>query len=278
MKIVDTYPEILILSDSMKNGFNMSIWECYAAQISKLLPQKLLNDSCSYNFNQEVLPIVQQALNNTNKLEETHNSFLSATQTLQQRFTGVFGTDLQADIILYLGLCNGAGWATTLDGKKAVLLGVEKIIELDWCNEKRMASLIYHELGHLWHDMAGTPHPGLTKQGEKSIWQLFREGIAMYCEQLLCGDFSYYHQDINGWRNWCESNKIVLSNEYLRRVDAGESTQDFFGDWCSVLGHSDVGYYLGCEFVKWLVKKYSLIALANMGIDVVSIELHKFLK
>lgn len=73
-------------------------------------------------------------MNNAVKLEQVHSSFVEATQRLQKRFIEAFGNDLDVDIILYLGLCNGAGWATSLTGKKTVLLGIEKIIELDWCD------------------------------------------------------------------------------------------------------------------------------------------------
>lgn len=43
---------------------------------------------------------------------------------------------MDVDIILYLGLASGAGWATTLGGKRVILLGVEKIIEIDWYDKK----------------------------------------------------------------------------------------------------------------------------------------------
>ena len=46
----------------------------------------------------------------------------------------------------------------------------------------------------------------------------------------------------------------------------GESTQDFFGDWCAYRGHSDVGYYPGCEFIKYLERELSLVRIANLGL------------
>ena len=51
--------------------------------------------------------------------------------------------------------------------------------------------------------------------------------------------------------------------EYLRRVNTGESVQDFFGDWCAFEGHSDVGYYLGAVLCRKLLKKMSLPELCN---------------
>lgn len=37
------------------------------------------------------------------------------------------------------------------------------------------------------------------------VWQLFTEGIAMYFEQALVGNFNYYHQDKNGCLEWCDN-------------------------------------------------------------------------
>lgn len=34
------------------------------------------------------------------------------------------------------------------------------------------------------------------------------------------------------------------------------STQRYFGDWISYQGHGDVGYYLGCRFVHFILSKY----------------------
>lgn len=117
---------------------------------------------------------------------------------------------IDINIILYLGLCNGAGWATTLDGKNTVLLGVEKIIELDWGDETNMRALILHEIGHLWHKMNGNLYiPDFTKR-RKAIQQLYQEGVAMVCEHILCGDDDFYHQDKDGWLDWCHENETEI--------------------------------------------------------------------
>lgn len=171
------------------------------------------------------------------------------------------------DIILYLGLCNGAGWATALDGRNAILLGIEKIIELDWQNEADMQALIFHEIGHIWHKTYGVLYPKTQSKGEESLVQLYQEGIAMVCEHILCQDNNYYHQNKNDWLTWCKDNKLEIKQEYLNRIDNNISTQDFFGDWCNYKGHSDVGYYLGCEFVKHLQQHYSLFDIANLNIN-----------
>lgn len=89
----------------------------------------------------------------------------------------------------------------------------------------------------------------------------------MVCEHILCQDDRYYHQNQNGWLDWCKENEAEIKREYLRRVDKNISTQVFFGDWCSYKNHSDVGYYLGCEFVKYLQRQYSLVDIASLNVN-----------
>ena len=150
------------------------------------------------------------------------------------------------------------------------MLGVEKIIELGWYDFESLSALIYHELGHIWHDAKG------GSEGKGNLTQLYREGLAMYFEQLTIGDFNYRLQNKNGWLDWCHANKNALSVEYLRRLKTGENTQEFFGDWNNYQGYSDVGYYIGCEFIKWLSERYSLNKLAKLDSDTVYQEFKSF--
>lgn len=276
MNIIDTYNDIVMYFQN--KTFDLLTWRCYASNISPVLSEKVENDANAYDLNEQVIPVINTALQSIEKLEETHNSFISVTNRLDEKFTELFGFELDADIILYLGLCNGAGWATNLNGRKVVLLGIEKIIELNWCDEDSMLTLIYHELGHIWHSIAGNLYYTTDKKNEKSLWQLYQEGVAMYCEQLLCNNFNHYHQDKNGWLDWCLENEVSIKTEYLRRMNNFESTQDFFGDWCSYMGYTDVGYFLGCEFIKTLAIKYSLKEIANLDIKVIASEFENFTK
>lgn len=72
-----------------------------------------------------------------------NDSFVAVTDKLAENIGRLFENGVETDIILYLGLCNGAGWATSLDGRDAVLLGIEKIIELNWQDESAMQALIF---------------------------------------------------------------------------------------------------------------------------------------
>ncbi len=261
MKIINTCDNIKML---FSDGFDMSVWRKYAGEISKELPSKCENDAKEYDFNESVLPVLEAALN-ADKIDFVSRNFQTVIDTLNANLTRLFNTEPDINIILYLGLCNGAGWATTLDGKDTVLLRIEKIIELDWGDETNMRALILHEIGHLWHKLNGNLHlPEFTKR-RKAIAQLYCEGVAMVCEHMLCGDNDFFHQNKEGWLDWCRENESEIKREYLRRMDNKESVQDFFGDWCSYNGYSDVGYYLGCRFVEHLMKSYSLKEIANFS-------------
>lgn len=171
-------------------------------------------------------------------------AFLTPTKRCGARFE----IGLDADILFYLGLCSGAGWATDLDGRPAVLLGAEKIVELNWTGKTAMCGLLYHELGHLWHSQCRKA-PSFEETAS-ALWQLYTEGVAMFFEQELAGGPDFFHQNRDGWLSWCRENEGKLFREFCRRCKAGESVQDFFGDWCSYRGHSDIGYFLGAVLAR----------------------------
>ena len=272
MKIINTCDKI---KSVFSDGFSIDLWRKYAEEISKELPSKCEKDAKEYDFNKSVLPVLEAALNEE-KLDFVSKNFQSVIDTLNDNLSKLFDAEPDINIILYLGLCNGAGWATTLDGKDTVLLGIEKIIELDWGDETNMRALILHEIGHLWHKLNGNLHiPEYTKR-RKGIAQLYCEGVAMVCEHILCGDDEFYHQNKDGWLDWCYKNENQIKREYLRRLDKKESVQDFFGDWCSYNGYSDVGYFLGCRFVRYLMKTHSLKDIANMKYRVLNKKFTEF--
>ena len=247
MRIIDTYEGILALDFP----FDLSAWRGYAAGIAPKLPEKLEQDSAGYAFETQVRPVLDAALGGRDRLKIAHESFLTACAGLGERMRAALGSAPDADVVFYLGLCNGAGWATELAGRPAVLIGAEKLLELHWEAPEQMRALIWHELAHLWHFSQFVQPPVRKTPKEKALWQMWSEGVATYAEQLLTGDSARYRQDRGEWLPWCRENRTRLFAEYRRRMAEGEPVQDFFGDWCAFEGRSDVGYYLGCELVKF---------------------------
>ncbi|MBO5092232.1 MAG: hypothetical protein J6C61_07105 [Clostridia bacterium] len=267
MKIIDTYSEIFNCFG--EENFNISLWEKYADSIFPNLSNKLEEDSKDYDFEKKILPVIQNLFKSKEKALMSQSAFIKVTDNLSNIAIEMLGEDIDITIVLYLGLCNGAGWATEINGQKVILLGIEKIVELDWCSETALKGLIYHELGHIFHYEHRFFKDELNNCKERSLFQLYTEGFAMYIEQLLCGDREFYHQNTNRWLDWCKNNQKRMYQLFLTKLNNNESTQGFFGDWNSIEGKSDVGYYLGCELVKHLSLQYSLKELANLNLTTI---------
>lgn len=256
IEIVDTYEEIKALL--AQGGFDMERWKRYAAAVAPGLPALIRRDIQEYDFERQILPVIRFFYAHEALLDEAHASFVQITKDLSAR-----SRDVNSQVIFYMGLCSGAGWATVLDGVPAVLLGAEKIVELHWTDRQSMAGLIYHELGHQWHFQHRTAAGFAQTPRGQALWQLYTEGVAMYFEQELYGEAHFYHQDRGGWLCWCEERRAELARAYLRRLDAG-GAEDFFGDWRSYEGHSDVGYYLGAQLARRAAETRGVKELLNM--------------
>ena len=271
IRIIDTYPKINSLFEN--GGFDIEKWKGYMESVYSGCTQVLIDDlqDClhtgSYTYEKDILPIINSVCGHP-EAETLHTSFCRVTNDLHQRVCDCFGRELDIDIVLYLGLCNAAGWVTNRNGRDVILLGIEKILELKWHNEDAMRGLIYHELGHAYHKQHGIFDQSSDKTERNFVWQLFTEGIAMYFEQALVRDFSYYHQDMNGWLEWCDDHLQQITADFHHDLPAMTHTnQRYFGDWVSYNGKGDVGYYLGTKLVHWLSTQYDFEELIHMKID-----------
>ena len=45
------------------------------------------------------------------------------------------------------------------------------------------------------------------------------------------------------------------------------SNQRYFGDWITYNGHGDVGYYLGCRFVRYILSMYEFDEIIRFDIN-----------
>ena len=126
MKIINTCDKI---KSVFADGFDINLWREYAGGISKNLPSKCENDAKGYGFEKEVLPVLKNALNEE-KIDFVSRNFQVAIDTLNENLSKLFDTEPDINIILYLGLCNGAGWATTLDGKTPFFLVLKRLSSL----------------------------------------------------------------------------------------------------------------------------------------------------
>ncbi|MBO4235732.1 MAG: hypothetical protein J5928_04750 [Firmicutes bacterium] len=224
--------------------------------------------SAGLEWGKDYLPVLNSVPNNIDKINRITQSFYAVTENLPEKISNKFGKTLDVDIILYLGLCNGAGWVTTIGEKTTVLLGIEKIIELDWCDIYSMNGLILHELGHVYQDKYGVLNREIDALQNQFLWQLFTEGIAMVFEQEMVDNPEYYHQDKDGWKNWCTQNLGLINQSFCDDLATmTSSNQRYFGDWVRFHGYSDVGYYLGAYFVRFLLRNDCFDNLISYSID-----------
>lgn len=75
-----------------------------------------------YSFDKEFLPILNNALRNEDKINDLVKIFYDVTL---EKLYNDFGKSVDVTIVLYLGLCNGAGWAVSLSNKQYILLEVK---------------------------------------------------------------------------------------------------------------------------------------------------------
>jgi len=267
------------------DAFSLDEWKTY---ISKYFPNdadlfindmKQMIEDGGYSLDRDFLPL----LNNVWKDEQSRlhaiNAFCTVTKDLDDKINKIFGKSIDVTIVLYLGLCNGAGWALELDDKPYILLGIEKILELGWFDIISMQGLVFHELGHMYQKQYGTLERKFNSNKKKYLWQLFTEGIAMHFEQMVVGDDKYFHQDKNGWIEWMDNHFVQIKKDYYVDLNSmNPSNQRYFGDWVTYDGFGDAGYYLGAKFIDYLLKKYPFDDLLKMNIDAVSNEFDSFVQ
>lgn len=275
MKIIDTYS--LLLDAFEDKTFQFDKWEKYINSVYPNVASIFISDmkKCiatgEVSWENDYLPVLNMVVHNDELRNLAHESFCRATEGLEQKINKTFGKSLDADIVLYLGLCNGAGWVKQYNGRTIVFLGIEKIMELNWCSIDDMYGLIYHELGHVYHKQYGILERKFENDTQTFLWQLFKEGIAMYFEQILVGDPDYYHEDKHGWKVWCDEHFRDIKQDFTCDLKTMTfATQRYFGDWVSYHGHSDVGYYLGCRFVHFILSMYEFDDIINFDIDMVA--------
>ncbi len=269
--IINKVDNIDLLFD--KGQFNIEEWTLYINNIyenSDYIFKQELNEytkNNKYSWDNDFLPIINNVYNNKN-IKLLNNSFLKVTNNLNGKINKTFNKKLSVDIVLYLGLCNGAGWVTKINDKTVILLGVEKILELNWFDHNSMQGLIYHELGHVYHMQHGKFITNLLDNKVKFVYQLFIEGVATYFTQLILNDFNYYHQDKDGWKIWCDDNFYKIIKDFDKDLnDMSRFNQRYFGDWCNYKGKSDVGYYLGTKFIQYLTDKNRFDEIINFKSD-----------
>ena len=283
MNILDKCGDLDTAYDSTSRQFDLEKWKLY---MDRSLPEA--KDVCLADLKEgldsgllwekDYLPVLNAVVSNPEAVRETVSSFHQVTDSLEEKVLSRFGRTVDVDIILYLGLCSGAGWVTPVDGRMSILLGIEKIVELNWSGPDAMNGLILHELGHIYQSQYGVLKRDLTAPADRFLWQLFTEGIAMTFEQTVVGSFEYFHEDENGWKAWCDAKIKHIADSFNRDLPhMDRSNQRYFGDWVRFEGRPDTGYYLGARFVQFILKQDAFDHVINYDMPAVRNAFKEFL-
>lgn len=272
IRILDTYPALL---DAFEGGrFSPERWRAYIDRACPGLAPLLIQDAeetlvtGKVTFERDYLPVLSAVAQKSGECALAHEAFLRVTDALEERVRAAFGRSLDVDIVFYLGLCNGAGWVTPFGGRTCILLGVEKILELGWHTRRDMIGLIHHELGHAYQAQYGVLRRAFDDPAQAFLWQLFTEGVAMVFEQTLVGDPDFYHQDRDGWKAWCDARFAQIRRDFDRDLPGmTRANQRYFGDWVRYEGRGDVGYYLGCRFVRHILESRAFDDILALDMD-----------
>ena len=274
MKIINTINDIFDIYSS--GSFDINKWNNYINRINSKLEQLCVQDmneainTGQVSFKKDYLPILNNVINQKEKLDELQKNFIKVTESLEDNILKKFNKTIDVEIVLYLGLCNGAGWVSEIENKVYCLLGIEKILELNWYDMNSLYGLIYHELGHVYQKQYGVLEREFDNNKHQFLWQLFTEGIAMYFEQTLIADYEYYHQDKNDWKAWCDNHIKLIAQDFNNELDIMTfDNQRYFGDWVYYDGYSDTGYYLGTKFTQYICKQYDFDDILSFDIIIV---------
>ena len=212
---------------------------------------------------ERVFPLLEERLS---IMTEARNRLLPCIGPIHEKTQEALKLDLNILYVIYVGIGCGAGWATTLEEQPACLFGLENIAECGYTTEEALAGLTAHEIGHLLLSQRRQRH-GLAAGGGP-FWQLYDEGFAVRCEQIVLGDGSWHEQNgQEGWLDWCTANKAWLAAEFLRLVDNGQPVNSFFGSWFSIKRRSGCGHFLGCEVIRSLEQAVDFEEIALLPRD-----------
>ena len=179
-------------------------------------------------------------------------------------------------IIIYHGLGNAAGWVTTYNGRPAIYLGIEKIVELGWDSRQKLEDLVSHEYGHLIHmEIRKAPLAPFLNMRKKVLFRMYTEGVATFFEGIFNG------REVSSPKWYKRANELEseLRKELLTRLEKeSKDSEDFFGDWNPVMNLNEAGYFLGLQVIKILVTRMTFNEVMRLSDDVVLYVFEEYLK
>ena len=254
-QIIDTFPTFLDYWEEARAealDTQVDLWLTrYAAQWPELAEkqrQGYVDDGLVWRvvLKERVFPFLPERLP---VMIRARDELAECSASVYHRAQHALGLDF--DVVFVIQALGYGGWATTYQGKRACLLGLDTIAELGWTATPVLKGLIARELGHLFH-LERRARRGITA-GEGSLWNAYMEGLAQRCEHLIMGQDTWHMQHgQEEWLAWCGEHKLWLAQEFLKTAKGGEPVNKLFGSWPEyhVCGYHQCGYFLGHEVIR----------------------------
>lgn len=257
-KIIDTFPDFQrFWDDSQRSGMHEQL-QRYEEDYLKRWPElfETLRDQ-SFTWREvaeeRVLPYVEERYP---LMLKARNNLLRYIPEIHERSMERLGMGFPVSFVLHVGI-GSAGWAHFYEGRRAVLHDLDMMAQERWVHGDTIKGLVAHELGHHYH-LDLRERKG-QKNGHGPLWDIYEEGTAQRCEHIILKKENWHMKDIgDDWLGYCEVNIGYLAGKYLRWMEEGKNTNEFFGNWFEIDGYSMVGYYLGHEVIKKLEGSYGL--------------------
>jgi len=224
---------------------------------------------------EKIFPFISERLT---LMKKSYNSIKTSIVPVYRKAEKILGLDFDVNFIIYVGIGNGAGWATTYRGKRACLFGLENMAELGWVDSDILKGLIAHELGHLIH-FEWRERNSLLIESPLSFWQLYEEGFAQRCEHLIMEDNTWHQERASKkWLEWCKTNRKFLVLKFMETITNNQPCNEFFGSWFDIKGYSFTGYYLGHEMIQEWQENYSIKEIALFPLSTIKKKVTETLK
>jgi hypothetical protein len=189
------------------------------------------------------------------RIRRLHRRLREGLPTAWSRSKKVLRIDFPVQVVIYVGIGVGAGWATRYAGRPACLFGLENAAEMVSGRDPGTSGAVSHEIAHLahaeWRRRRGRDGLG---EARGPYWQLYVEGFATECERRIDPPEEFHLRTGKAdWLPWCERHRGWLAARFLRQVRNRRPVREYFGSWYKVQGQIESGYYLGQQVVhEWL--------------------------
>jgi hypothetical protein len=188
-EIIDTFPAFQTYWAGARNKPMSDQIERWAKEYMSGWPElleKQVEDYAEQNLDwkdiarERIFPDLQGRLPDMRK---ARRNLLKLCPGICSRAEQVLGLQPNAYLVIYVGIGCGAGWVTTFRDRYSILFGLENIAECGWSDPEAIAGLVSHELGHVLHYNLRLQNN--KKIGSGAWWQLYTEGFAQHCEDLM---------------------------------------------------------------------------------------------